>query len=51
MKWYLLKTTRNVLCHALSLEKASPATSERFWQGKNKLIGYRFAMVEITAVS
>ncbi len=32
---------------ALSLEKNSPATSERFWQGKNELAGSQFAMMEI----
>ncbi len=38
---------KSIVPQALSLEKASPATSERFWQGKNELVGSRFAMIEI----
>ncbi len=41
------KSGENTVPQALSLEKASPATSERFWQGKNELAGSRFAMMEI----
>ncbi len=41
------KNGETTVPQALSLEKTSPATSERFWQGKDELAGSRFAMMEI----